>query len=917
MPARHPGSENWGHPAAGASKSSIASPVVLSSFGIGARLSIAFVAVAVLAIAAHMFARGGTTIIRMETVTTAPAALVSSATASARAYQSANALLAALHRFDRAVLGRLDAPSQQNAAELQAARAELDRAHGEYVAAAAQWMDSARLRELEAQLAAQKKRGRTLEQLAERRRAALREYWDRFEALDAQLKKSLDQSWKIFGRLLARQSLVTLSRSLDDIRQHFMRFRSVDSYDQSAIDSILRSEYSFAEVLDRNASGLRRSLGAEWVTNIRADFERIVVGRDSLLRMDEQRRRDARVFSNVSAAISGMLSVAPRGSLPRPAVQTNASTGQQSTGAHNPVAAGALTPDSSGLTSSTTTHESLASRPDSNRKFVGIAAVVLVLLLALSVGTVLSVQRPVRRLMEATDRLAKGETHVRVPRGGIRELDALAVAFNGMAEQLASARAAVHVHQSQLEAKVDERTRQLQHLAEHDPLTHLPNRRQLFAYLDTALRGAAGRGECVAVFFLDLDNFKTINDSLGHEFGDGVLQAIGQRLHEAVHGHGFTARLGGDEFTVIWENAGDLEQIREAGMSLVRAFHEPLAIGERELLISVSIGASIYPDHATGAEALLRAADAALFRAKELGRSQLNIFSPDLLEAASSRFRVEQGLRRAVEREEFELVYQPVIDLETLEVASVEALIRWRLPEGRLASPGEFLEVAEQSGLITEISDWVLRSAISQAAEWHHGVWPKARVAVNMSSRELLDNRFADRMEALLVRHRLPAKCMEIELTENVLQTGGTTVAALKRLRAAGVAIALDDFGAGYSSLASLEELPLTRVKLDRSLIAGIDHSARSVAISRAIIGLCHDLNLSVTAEGIERCEQLAALAHHRRLMLQGYLFAKPMSREQIPAFLAAAPAQMQSLLVQLHTGPREIRTYQSAAAAG
>jgi EAL domain-containing protein (putative c-di-GMP-specific phosphodiesterase class I) len=315
-------------------------------------------------------------------------------------------------------------------------------------------------------------------------------------------------------------------------------------------------------------------------------------------------------------------------------------------------------------------------------------------------------------------------------------------------------------------------------------------------------------------------------------------------------------------------------------------------------MISISVGASIYPDHGVDADALLRAADAALFRAKALGRSQLAVFSAELLEAASVKFSTEQGLRHAMEREEFELVFQPEVDAVTLTTGLVEALLRWRLPDGRLASPAEFLTVAEESGLIMEISDWTLRSAIQAASRWHHGLWPQARVAINLSSRQLLDSRFVDRVMDLLREHRLPPQCIEIELTENVLQTGAATIEVLRCLRSNGLAIALDDFGTGYSSLASLEQLPLTRVKLDRTLIASIHTSPRSAAIARAIVGLCHSLGLEVTAEGIECPEQLSLLIDQAPMFLQGYLLARPVPAEKLLAVIEALPDHMQSLLL-------------------
>ena len=259
------------------------------------------------------------------------------------------------------------------------------------------------------------------------------------------------------------------------------------------------------------------------------------------------------------------------------------------------------------------------------------------------------------------------------------------------------------------------------------------------------------------MFFVDLDNFKNINDSLGHAFGDHVLARSPSACVDGRGAGGFAARLGGDEFTIICDGVKDVDGVERNRPGLVRAFQQPLAVDGRDLMISISVGASIFPDHGRDAEALLRAADAALFHAKALGRSQLSVFSPALLEEASAKFPTEQGLRRALERGEFELVFQPEIDAASLSTRLVEALLRWRLPDGRRASPAEFLTVAEESGLIMEISDWVLRTAIEAAAQWHHGAWPDARVAINLSSRQLLDNHFVDHVMSLLREYPLAA----------------------------------------------------------------------------------------------------------------------------------------------------------------
>ncbi|MBV9914489.1 MAG: EAL domain-containing protein, partial [Sinobacteraceae bacterium] len=529
-----------------------------------------------------------------------------------------------------------------------------------------------------------------------------------------------------------------------------------------------------------------------------------------------------------------------------------------------------------------------------------ITACVLLAVVIISAGTVMSIVTPVRRLLRASVQIARGNSAARVPRGGVKELDTLALAFNHMAEQLAIAQDAARDQQTQLEAKVLERTRQLRELAEADPLTRLANRRHFFTMLNSAITQARRNGRIVGVLFIDIDNFKNMNDSLGHAFGDQVLQAIARRLEEVTQPFGIAARLGGDEFTVLCNRIATVDDIREAGARLVAAFHEALGCADRDLVISVSVGASVFPEHADDAESLLRAADAALFKAKTLGRNQLALFSPELLEAARVKFNIEQGLRRAMERDEFELAFQPEVNLQNCRVEMVEALLRWRTPDGRIVLPGDFLPVAEESGLILQINDWVLRKAIETAARWHHDSWREARVAINVSSRQLFDETFVQRVQALLQQHRLPPECIEIELTENVLQTGQATIEALRRLRALGTAIALDDFGTGFSSLSSLDLLPLTRVKLDRSLVSSIDNSSRSAAIARATIALCQGLGLTITAEGIERPEQLLPLLGYPGLYAQGFLLSHPVSAVAVPQTVHAVSSAVETLIRQM-----------------
>lgn len=899
-------------------------------WGIGARLGIAFTAVVALAIAANLFAEHEISIIRTTRIvpvqvpvspprvpaaeSAPPAAPVSTPEPAPRSpppkVPETNALIAAVAHYTEAVRSQVLLHNEESDTRLDDTAREMQSEIDAYLSEAASEIPAAQLRTLRAQLESIRSRGEELSHDADVRQDTLNELSATLESMDRQLQTAMDRAWKILGRVIARKSLVDLKSSLESIHRRLAEIPSSGEYDAGALEPAIAEEAAFNQLLSRSAHDLSRSQGEAWVTELQSHELRLSELQTSLVQMDEQRRAaldgleaDARTL----IAFIGTLKPLPRMSQ-HPVVRPRPSQPAAGTVAiaeeSSPFAAVAPIGDVLGapalaVPDRPVEQRELSALPRPNAALIGwISAAVIVLMLLISVWTVRSIVGPVRRMRSALQRIAAGESEVKVARGGIQELDDLAVSLNKMAEKLAAAQALAKTHQDHLEAKVVQRTRELRHLAEHDPLTQLPNRRQLFSHLKQAIEHARSNHTCVGVFFLDLDNFKNINDSMGHAFGDSVLEAVASLLRETAGFNGFAARLGGDEFTVVCEHAPDAAAVRSLGWELVRAFQRPLRIGGRELTIGMSAGASIFPDHGGDAESLLRASDAALFRAKALGRGQLTIFSPELLEEASIKFGTEQGLRRAIERGEFELVFQPEIDASTLETHLVEALLRWRLPDGRLASPAEFLGVAEESGLIMDISDWTLRTAIERAASWHHGAWPDARVAVNLSSRQLLDGQFVDRVMDLLKQHRLPPHCIEIELSESVLQTGAETIEVLRCLRANGLQIALDDFGAGYSSLASLERLPLTRVKLDRSLIASIHTGVRPLAIARAIIGLCHSLNLKVTAEGIETAEQLHELMQLAPITLQGYLLARPTSADKLLEVVEEMPEHMQSLLL-------------------
>lgn len=838
--------------------------------GIAARLAVSFAAVVILAVAANMLARETVVIIRALTRQSGAASVIpqlSLATVAAAptpavvlpSMDGSRLALAAEH-YDQASRARAETNSATTNSGYLAAKESLQRTALEFKKESLRI--SAQAPALTRPIADYLDRGTVLMNLADKRRSADANYLHTTNAIAADIQKSLDHAWKILGRVVARQSLIDMRATVDLIRQHaesLLRDGDVTDAEKNAV--LAADELRISRLIAANASSLLRSEGADWVKSIREQVDTLTTLRESIDSMNLQYLQAGSEFAQSRQRLSAEISVA---STSREIVARHAAAAAtsprpppapvQSPPAYAPIPA-ATAPNDDVQEMATERIEQGAPR-----LMATVTAIVMLVICLISVFTVRSIVIPVRRLVKAAGRLAKGEPNVAVSQGGIRELDQLAGAFNEMAAQL-------QIHHM-------ERAYKLQRLSQEDPLTSLPNRRQLNVLLNAALERAARDDRYVGVYFLDIDNFKNINDTLGHAFGDRVLMSVANRLEELIDGLGFIARLGGDEFTIIYEYVATPDVVHEFGMRVSREFQKLLPVDDLNLSISVSLGASIFPVHESDADGLLRAADSALFRAKELGRSQLVVFTPELIASAASRFSIEQGLRRAIENDEFELAYQPEINLATAETEVLEALLRWRLPDGRVAKPGEFIGIAEQSGLITEINSWVLRTAVADASRWYQGGWPDVRVAVNISPRQLLDQRFVESALALLQEFGLPARCIELELTEMAFQTSPTTVSTLRILQGHGFGIALDDFGTGYSSLTSLEQLPLSRIKLDRSLISGIDTSPRAAAIARAIIDLCGGLQLHVTAEGIERTEQFNWFLANRSIFLQGYLLS-------------------------------------------
>ena len=423
------------------------------------------------------------------------------------------------------------------------------------------------------------------------------------------------------------------------------------------------------------------------------------------------------------------------------------------------------------------------------------------------------------------------------------------------------------------------------HLAYHDALTGLPNRAMLEQHLDRALERAARRQGAVALFYVDLDEFKMVNDSLGHLAGDELLRQVGQRLHALTRGEDLLARPSGDEFLLLVDDLGpDPTASAEVISERIHAsLRPPFPLQDAELRIGASVGVSLYPDDATDADGLLRHADAALYAGKAAGRGR-SVTYADLVGPEADRLTLTTRLRRAVAEEEFVLHWQPIVDLHTGEVLGAEALVRWQDPDRGLLLPGEFIEAAEGLGLIGSIGDWVLREASRQAAAWG----PHLRVSINLSPRQVREPGLAARMLERVGDVGLATDRFILELTESAAAEDGTS--ALTDLSGAGFAIAIDDFGTGYSSLARLSTLPVQELKVDRSFVSALGTDPRSEAVVRAIVDLARSLGLEPVAEGIETAEQLHTLRALGCVRGQGYLLGRPVPAADLPLTAVTLP---------------------------
>lgn len=430
--------------------------------------------------------------------------------------------------------------------------------------------------------------------------------------------------------------------------------------------------------------------------------------------------------------------------------------------------------------------------------------------------------------------------------------------------------------------QLKEAQKQIEHQAMHDALTALPNRRLLNELLQNTITRHQRQQKPFALLFFDIDGFKNVNDSLGHQIGDLLLIQVAQRVQNAIRQSDILARMGGDEFTIITENQCDRETLEKICENIIQQFEADFEIEEHNIHISISIGVAIYPDDSSDSEDLLKMADLAMFQAKKQVNKSYDFFHKGLLEQFQTSYNMETGLKKALKNNEFELYYQPQVDANSKQLSGLEALIRWNHPEEGMIRPDQFIPLLESTGLIIKVGAWVLEEAVRQLKEWEFSCTECARVAVNVSALQLIDENFVQMVESTLAKHKLPATHLAIEITESILIGNKQKVLRqLTELKELGIQVHMDDFGTGYSSMAMLTELPFDVIKIDQSFVKNIMNDQRERTMVKAIVDTVHAFGRTVLVEGVELEEQRAILAELGCNEIQGYLFDKPLTAQE------------------------------------
>jgi diguanylate cyclase len=444
-------------------------------------------------------------------------------------------------------------------------------------------------------------------------------------------------------------------------------------------------------------------------------------------------------------------------------------------------------------------------------------------------------------------------------------------------------------HTARMAASLKRANEELKRLTLHDPLTQLPNRILLEDRIEQAIVRAARSKSGCAVLFIDLDRFKTINDSLGHVIGDDLLRAVAARLQQLVRGEDSVSRLGGDEFVILLHEVAVPEDATAVAAKIVEALRSPFRIHEHELFASASIGISVFPLHGDCAQTLITRADVAMYAAKQAGRNGFQAFAASMTSFLPERLKLENDLRRALERGEFELHYQPKLDVRDRRLVGMEALLRWQHAQRGLIAPQHFIPLAEETGLIVPIGRWVIHEACAQNKAWQAAGLGNLRVAVNVSGAQFREKNLHDYVAEALAAAQLAPECFEIEITESVvMHNPSEAIVTLERLSAMGIHISIDDFGTGYSSLSYLKRFPINKLKIDRSFIRHISSDMNDAAIVRATIGLAHHLRLTVVAEGVETDDQLQFLRMLGCDEYQGYHISEPVPASEFPRRIRA-----------------------------
>lgn len=492
---------------------------------------------------------------------------------------------------------------------------------------------------------------------------------------------------------------------------------------------------------------------------------------------------------------------------------------------------------------------------------------------------------------------------VRAEKWNDDELGTLIDGFNEMLDQIQNRDAALQKAHGELSERVAELQDEVSHrqraedrlnyLAHYDSLTNLPNRVLFVDRLGQALSRAPWRKRFVAVMFLDLDNFKRINDTLGHNVGDLLLKEVAKRLTASVRAGDAVSRLGGDEFTIILADVAQPQHVFNIARMILETVSKPYMLDKHELFLTTSIGISLFPNDGEDSETILKNADTAMYKAKELGKNNYQLYSNEMNIRAIERLSLESNLRHAVEQEEFTLHFQPIIDTKTGDILGAEALIRWQHPTLGIVSPGQFIPLAEETGLIIPIGEWVIRTACAQVKAWQDEGLPPLGIAINLSARQFQQKDLFSSVKSILQPSGFDPKYLELELTESIfLQNVESTTITLRDLHSLGIEISIDDFGTGYSSLSYLKRFPIGTLKIDQSFVRDITSDPDDAAIVNAIIIIAHSLNMKVIAEGVETEDQFQFLREHHCDKVQGFLVSRPLPAEAFKKLLKERKTQ-------------------------